>query len=108
LFKNWERSELLFRNCYRLNRIALVIGELIRVAARETIDHVHAFDQVDTAWRQNKYESSLLYADNKLAGPADFQLLLGAQINTYTANNSTSLPGAFLCNESAPLLDRDL
>ena len=36
------------------------------------------------------------------AGSADFQLSNGVQIRTYTANNTSSLPGTFLCNESQP------
>ncbi|HXQ36435.1 MAG TPA: hypothetical protein VN843_20650, partial [Anaerolineales bacterium] len=37
-----------------------------------------------------------------LADSADFQLSNGVQVDTYSANNSASLPGIFLCNQSDP------
>jgi Zn-dependent metalloprotease len=39
---------------------------------------------------------------DSLAGSADFQLINGLQVSTYTANLSSSLPGTFLCDQTQP------
>jgi hypothetical protein len=60
------------------------------------------FNQVDTAWTQarNAGPTQAITTMNNLSPIASLQA--GASIKTYTAGNSTSLPGTFLCDQNNP------
>ncbi|MDX1379358.1 MAG: hypothetical protein R3307_10950, partial [Anaerolineales bacterium] len=73
------------------------VRELVLVDAQRGGISLH-FNQVDTAWHSlNEYANIDLDIHLDRKGKA----VLGSPVvSTYTANNSTTLPGTFLCNQT--------
>jgi bacillolysin len=87
---------------------SLPLRELVLIDAQRGNISLH-FNQVDTAW--HSLDSSLSIeqarASNKSdANTAGFEnstlLTFSPLVKTYTANNTSSLPGTLLCNQSQP------
>jgi Zn-dependent metalloprotease len=75
------------------------VRELVLVNAQRGSISLH-FNQIDTAWhltiRNNENNAS------SISNNVENAVLGSPLVNTYTANNGTSLPGSLLCNQTQP------
>ena len=90
--------ELVWRMEISAGDESLPIRELVLVNADTGNISLH-FNQVDTFWHvSNGYKSSQTSTKAE-----NINTVVGSsQVNTYTANNGTSLPGTLLCNQNQP------
>lgn len=75
----------------------LPVRELVLVNAQRGGISLH-FNQVDSAWKAPRESTRTRTTTSMLSAG----LATGAIIKTYTAGNSTSLPGTFLCDQTNP------
>jgi bacillolysin len=90
--------ELVWRMEVMPKDAGMPMRELVLVNAQRGNISLH-FNQIDAAW----HTSAEIKKPGVHAPPGeDVKTVMGSPlISTYTANNGTSLPGAFLCDQSA-------
>ena len=107
LITSTRPAELVWRMEVTSMDNSLPLRELVLINAQRGNISLH-FNQVDTAWHSHSNNPSREQGQNSNDLEEDVivsektLLTFSPLVNTYTSNNTTSLPGTFLCNQSQP------
>jgi len=111
-----QPAELVWRIEVTAKDNQLPIRELVLVNAQRGYVSLH-FNQIDAEWETYKYARPMMdQSSEKIASALDkissyapeltnnlnMALLFAPLVSTYTAGNTSSLPGSFLCNQTDP------